>query len=113
MLTTASNGAWTKALSLLVGAGGCFCLYLGAGMLLLSPSPPSEPYLDKGRMVYGVIPTASSAGLLIVAGWLWGRSCQSPDSGKYVLRAFLVSIAAIAISLEGLYIFARLKGWTP
>jgi hypothetical protein len=55
----------------------CVALYFGVGMLLMVPGDPyhHEPYL-KGRVLFGVLPTALGVVLVLTAGWLWSRASQ-------------------------------------
>ncbi len=85
---------WTKALSIISGAVACLCFYIGPTTLpLLPPGNDESSYWDRGRVVYGVLPTILSVGLIVLAGWLWSRGGRHASLGTYIrIYAMLLTL---------------------
>jgi hypothetical protein len=98
-----------KFVSILLFVVACVVLYFGTGMLFVVPGYPGEGYFVRKRILYGLLPTMSSAGLLVAVGWLWDRSSKPEDCGKYVKRSFLYAMAAISLFWLGLIIIADFR----
>jgi hypothetical protein len=60
-------------------------LYFGSGILRQS------------GYSYGVLPTAASVAILILAAWLWSQSREVTNLGKSIVAAFLSAIGAVAL----------------
>lgn len=102
-------GIRLKVTSILLFAAACVMLYFGTGMLFVVPGYPGEGYFVTKRILYGLLPTISSAGLLVAVGWLWGRSSKPEEYVRYVKRSFLYAIAAISLFWLGLIIIADFR----
>ncbi len=102
-----------KTLGVIAGLLGCVCLYIGAFVLLLIPRFPGEIYLAWHRILYGVAPTASSLGLLALAGWFWSRAGGPGTLGTYIQRAFLGAVGLVVLFWIGLIVIANLQGRIP
>ena len=92
--------------------GACALFYFGSGMLLVVPGDPGENYLKSvftWRFLYGVVPTVSSAVLLVVTGWLWSRSEGSANPTFFIGRAFACAIGAIVLFWLCLLIIAGMR----
>jgi hypothetical protein len=92
--------------------GACFLFLCGSAMLLLVPGYPGESYIKslvQGRFLYGVVPTLASAVLLVMVGWLWDRSNDSPDPVKSIGKSFAYAGGAIALFWIGMLIVAGVR----
>jgi len=98
-----------KVLSIGIAVVACGLLYFGTGMLLLVPGFPGESYFTSGRMIYGAVPTMSSAALLVLAGWLWSRAVGDTEWSKFVGKAFSWAIAAVVVFWIGLIIISQFQ----
>lgn len=108
-----TNAIWTRVISAIAEALGCFFLYYGAVMLLLVPQFPAEHYLVWGRVVYGILPIILSVALLTLAGWLWRRAGGSLTLGTYIKRAFLGAVGLVVLLWAVLVVIAHLQGRIP
>jgi hypothetical protein len=70
--------------------------YFGIVMLLMVPGDPyhHEAYLEKGRVLYGVLPVFASVGLLAGSGFLWSRATDR-RLGRSIALAFAFSAALV------------------
>lgn len=83
-------------------------LYYGTTMLFFVPAQPGH-YFDLNLVIYGMLPTLTSAALLVAVGWLWVRSGSSLTLKKAIGRSFSLAIAGILIFWIGLIIMADLR----
>jgi hypothetical protein len=104
-----SYGMHLKSVSIFLFVVACVILYFGTGMLFVVPGYPGEGYFVPKRILYGLLPTMSSAGLLVAVGWLWGRSSKPEEYGKYVKRSFVYAVAVISLFWLGLIIIADFR----
>ena len=107
------NAIWMKVLSIISGALACFCLYLGPTTLLLLPPGNNDSYWDRGRVVYGVLPTILGAGLIVLAGWLWSCGDGRASLVRYLGNAFSAVVGALMLFWVVLIVIAHLQGWIP
>jgi len=84
-----------KVLSLVAAGLGVFGLYFGAVMLFLVPE--SDSYLDRERVVYGVLPAALSVSLFALAAWLWTRAGGLGSWYSYARRFVIGAVVLIAL----------------
>jgi hypothetical protein len=109
-----TKAIWTKPLSIISGALACFCLYVGPTTLLfLPPGNGEHSYWDWSRVVYGVLPTILSAGLIVLAGWLWSRGIGHASLGEYISYAFSAVVGGLVLFWIVLIIIAHLLGRIP
>jgi hypothetical protein len=97
----------TKVICLLLFIGACVLLHYGSGMLFLVPSDPGESYIKSlfaGRFLFGVVPTLSSAVLLVVVGRLWDRSNGSVNHKETIATTFSLAVAATVFGWIGVMI---------
>ena len=98
-----------KIVSGILFAGACVALYYGSGMLLVVPGYPGESHFAAKRMLYGILPTLLSAGLLASAGWFWARSGSAVTLTKAIANSFSWAIAAVALFWIALMIIGGIR----
>ena len=102
-----------KIFSIIAEIAACVCLYVAWVTLLMLPSAPGEPYLNRFTILYGVVPALLSMSLPAFAGWLWSRSGGSASVATYIQRAFLAVFGGVLCFFACLIAVGRLKGWIP
>jgi hypothetical protein len=82
---------------------------MGTTMLFLVPGDVGENYLKSlvtGRFRWGVLPTISSALLMVLIGWLWNGSRGTRRTTK---AAYLLAAGAVLLFWLGLIIVADIR----
>lgn len=89
------------------------CLYFAVVTLLMIPVYPGDSYLNRFRVVYGIVPGLLRLSLPVVAGWLWSRSGEPANAETYIQRAFVGAVGGVVLFFVGLVVVGRMKGWIP
>jgi hypothetical protein len=92
---------------LLLFIAACVLLHYGTGTLFLVPGDPGESYIKSlfaGRFLFGVVPTLSSAVLLVIVGWLWDRSNGTVNHKETIATTFSLAVAATVFGWIGVMI---------
>jgi hypothetical protein len=102
---------WQRLAGALLFVAASVALYFGNGMLLLMPGDPyhREPYFDRTRVIYGVLPFLLSVALSIAVGFLWARAPNWDKVKRAIGIAFSCAVAAVLLFWAGLIIRADLR----
>lgn len=73
-------------------------LYFGLGMLFLVPGVPREPYWQKPRVYYGLVPLLVGIAIVVFSSWAAIRFDRRLDFILSVMRGFvLVAIGVVLV----------------